>query len=207
MAAISLRDLADRVDLRQPSLYAYFDSKLALYDAMFVDAFQHLLETSAGHPPADDPREALVEFVELCVRFATEDVVRHQLVFQRTILVDKTEDFVVGFSKLEVIRRARSEQVRDPYRDFVKPGVRFVQSTITTTSSSRPAASTPSSTAAGPRTPARRERGPCRLQTRSSSSMRMALPRRILYFLSSSRPSSIFSQYSFELGHVVSVWG
>lgn len=85
LAAISLRDLADRVDLRQPSLYAYFDSKLALYDAMFVDAFQHLRETAAQHPPADDPREALVEFVELCVRFATEDVVRHQLMFQRTI--------------------------------------------------------------------------------------------------------------------------
>jgi AcrR family transcriptional regulator len=85
LAAISLRDLADRVDLRQPSLYAYFDSKLALYDAMFVDAFQHLLETAAEHPPSDDPREALVEFVELCVRFAAEDPVRHQLMFQRTI--------------------------------------------------------------------------------------------------------------------------
>jgi AcrR family transcriptional regulator len=85
LAAISLRDLADRVDLRQPSLYAYFDSKLALYDAMFVDAFQHLLETAAEHPASDDPREALVEFVELCVRFAAEDPVRHQLMFQRTI--------------------------------------------------------------------------------------------------------------------------
>jgi AcrR family transcriptional regulator len=85
LAAISLRDLADRVDLRQPSLYAYFDSKLALYDTMFVDAFQHLLETAAEHPPSDDPREALVEFVELCVRFAAEDPVRHQLMFQRTI--------------------------------------------------------------------------------------------------------------------------
>ena len=37
LAAISLRDLADQVGLRQPSLYAYFDSKLALYDAMFAD--------------------------------------------------------------------------------------------------------------------------------------------------------------------------
>jgi AcrR family transcriptional regulator len=85
LAAISLRELADRVDLRQPSLYAYFDSKLALYDAMFVDAFQHLLDAAAAWTPADDPGEALVEFVELCVRFATEDVERHQLMFQRTI--------------------------------------------------------------------------------------------------------------------------
>jgi AcrR family transcriptional regulator len=85
LAAISLRDLAERVDLRQPSLYAYFDSKLALYDAMFVDGFQHLLDAAARLPPAEDPREGLVAFVELCVRFATEDVERHQLMFQRTI--------------------------------------------------------------------------------------------------------------------------
>ncbi len=47
------------------------------------------------------------------------------------VLIDKTEDFVFGFSKLEVMfGRSRSEQVRHPYRDFVKPGVQFVQSTI-----------------------------------------------------------------------------
>jgi AcrR family transcriptional regulator len=85
LAAISLRDLADRVDLRQPSLYAYFDSKLALYDALFVDAFRQLLETADRQLWSDDPREALVEFVELCVRFATEDPVRHEMMFQRTI--------------------------------------------------------------------------------------------------------------------------
>jgi len=47
------------------------------------------------------------------------------------VLIDKTEDFVFGFSKLEVMfGRATPEQVRHPYRDFVKPGVQFVQSTI-----------------------------------------------------------------------------
>lgn len=85
LAAISLRDLAERVDLRQPSLYAYFDSKLALYDAMFADGNRQLLEQVAQLPAADDPREALVDFVELCVRFSADDVVRHQLLFQRTI--------------------------------------------------------------------------------------------------------------------------
>jgi len=47
------------------------------------------------------------------------------------VLIDQSDDFVFGFSKLEVMfGRARSEQVRHPYRDFVKPGVQFVQSTI-----------------------------------------------------------------------------
>jgi sulfide:quinone oxidoreductase len=47
------------------------------------------------------------------------------------VLIDKTEEFVFGFSKLEVMfGRAEAPQVRHPYRDFVKPGVQFVQSTI-----------------------------------------------------------------------------
>src|ERR1022692_2838111 len=85
LAVISLRDLADRVDLRQPSLYAYFDSKLGLYDLMFADGNRQLLERVAAHSPDRDPHQALVEFVEILVRFSAEDVVRHQLLFQRTL--------------------------------------------------------------------------------------------------------------------------
>ena len=85
LAAISLRDLAERVDLRQPSLYAYFDSKLGLYDLMFADGNRQLLGVVASLPTVDDPRAALVALVEALVRFSTEDVVRHQLLFQRTI--------------------------------------------------------------------------------------------------------------------------
>ncbi len=85
LAAISLRDLAERVDLRQPSLYAYFDSKLGLYDLMFADGNRQLLDLVRTLSLHEDPREALVEFVEALVRFSTEDVVRHQLLFERTI--------------------------------------------------------------------------------------------------------------------------
>jgi AcrR family transcriptional regulator len=85
LAAISLRDLADRVELRQPSLYAYFDSKLGLYDLMFADGNRQLLEQVTSLPLSPDPRQALVDFVRALVRFSTEDVVRHQLLFQRTI--------------------------------------------------------------------------------------------------------------------------
>jgi sulfide:quinone oxidoreductase len=47
------------------------------------------------------------------------------------VLIDKRDDFVFGFSKLDVMfARTPAEQVRHPYRDFVKPGVQFVQSTI-----------------------------------------------------------------------------
>jgi AcrR family transcriptional regulator len=85
LAGISLRDLAEQVDLRQPSLYAYFESKLALYDDMFADGYRQLLEVIRRHPALDDPREELVAFLERCVQFSSDEPVRHQLLFQRTI--------------------------------------------------------------------------------------------------------------------------
>lgn len=85
LAAISLRDLAEAVGLRQPSLYVYFSSKLDLYDAMFAEGYQQFLDTVQGHHYSADPDEALAEFVALCVQFSSDDIVRHQLLAQRTI--------------------------------------------------------------------------------------------------------------------------
>ena len=47
------------------------------------------------------------------------------------VLIDKADGFVFGFSKLDVMfGRTTPQAVRHPYRDLVKPGVRFVQTTI-----------------------------------------------------------------------------
>jgi sulfide:quinone oxidoreductase len=47
-------------------------------------------------------------------------------------VIEKSDTFVFGFSKIDVMfGRATPEAVRLPYRNFVKPGVRFVQETIT----------------------------------------------------------------------------
>jgi sulfide:quinone oxidoreductase len=47
------------------------------------------------------------------------------------VLVDKNDAFVFGFSKLDVMfGRQLPAAVRHPYRDIVKPGVRFVQTTV-----------------------------------------------------------------------------
>ena len=46
-------------------------------------------------------------------------------------LVDRNDAFVFGFSKLDVMfGRALGQEVRHPYRDIVKPGVRFVQAAV-----------------------------------------------------------------------------
>jgi sulfide:quinone oxidoreductase len=47
------------------------------------------------------------------------------------VLIDQSDGFIFGFSKLDVMfGRAQPSAVLHPYRDFVKPGVRFVQSTV-----------------------------------------------------------------------------
>lgn len=47
------------------------------------------------------------------------------------VLIDQSDAFIFGFSKLDLMfGRALPAAVRHPYRDFVKPGVRFVQSTV-----------------------------------------------------------------------------
>jgi sulfide:quinone oxidoreductase len=47
------------------------------------------------------------------------------------VLIDQSDAFVFGFSKLDVMfGRALPDEVRHPYADIVKPGVRFVQTAI-----------------------------------------------------------------------------
>ena len=47
-------------------------------------------------------------------------------------LIDKNDAFVFGYSKLDVMfGRTTPDAVRLPYRDIAKPGVRFLQETIT----------------------------------------------------------------------------
>ncbi|SPE38244.1 FAD-dependent pyridine nucleotide-disulfide oxidoreductase (fragment) [Candidatus Sulfopaludibacter sp. SbA6] len=47
------------------------------------------------------------------------------------VLIDKSDAFVFGFSKFDVMfGRVMPAQARHPHRDIVKPGVRFLQSTV-----------------------------------------------------------------------------
>lgn len=49
------------------------------------------------------------------------------------VLIDQSDGFIFGFSKLDVMfGRALPAAVTHPYRDLVKPGVRFVHSTVRT---------------------------------------------------------------------------
>src|SRR5579863_7977804 len=85
VAGVSLHALAREVGMRQPSLYAYFDSKLALYDAMFADGNRQLLEQLDEVHLPHNPRTALKKFMAAFVAFAVEDPARYELLFERHI--------------------------------------------------------------------------------------------------------------------------
>lgn len=71
--------------MRQPSLYAYFDSKLALYDSMFADGNRQLLQRLDLVKLPQDPRAALKKFLAGFVAFGLEDPPRYELLFERHV--------------------------------------------------------------------------------------------------------------------------
>ncbi|MCX6397315.1 MAG: TetR/AcrR family transcriptional regulator [Propionibacteriales bacterium] len=82
---VSLHALAKEVGMRQPSLYAYFDSKNALYDAMFAHGNRELVARLSSLDLPDDPRAALKAFMQAFAAFAVEDPARNSLLFRRVI--------------------------------------------------------------------------------------------------------------------------
>jgi AcrR family transcriptional regulator len=85
LAAITLRDVARQVGMRAPSLYTYFPSKNAMYDAMYAEAARQLAETLAARPRAGDPRETLRGRMRLFIAFCIADPARYQIVFERPV--------------------------------------------------------------------------------------------------------------------------
>lgn len=86
--ALAMRELGARVGMKAQSLYSYFDSKHAIYDAMFRDGYQQYLDGPAAAMAPPDPqkvREQLIEGMLGHVDFCNADPVRFQLLFQRTI--------------------------------------------------------------------------------------------------------------------------
>ena len=84
VASLSLRNLARRLGMAAPSLYGYFESKMALYDALFAEGYRELLKHEP--PPASrSVRDRLRGLAHTHVAFSLEDPVRHQLLFTKTI--------------------------------------------------------------------------------------------------------------------------
>src|SRR3954469_4314916 len=85
IGGFSLHGGARELGIRPPSPYEYFDSNVALYQAMFADGNRKLLGRITGLTLPDDPRRAVKAFMRAFVEFALEDPARMELMFSRPI--------------------------------------------------------------------------------------------------------------------------
>jgi AcrR family transcriptional regulator len=108
LGALAMRDLGARVGMRAQSLYAYFPSKFAIYDAMFAESNRELLRRVNDLAVARDPIEALRGRTRLFLAFCVEDPARYQLLFQRTIpgFEPSPEAYAPALDVLQTARQA-----------------------------------------------------------------------------------------------------
>jgi AcrR family transcriptional regulator len=85
-AALSMQELARRLDIRAPSLYNYFAGKNEIYDALFRLGFDqfaaYIDEKVAG---AQTWQEELRRYLEAYMTFALENPELYQLCFERPV--------------------------------------------------------------------------------------------------------------------------
>ncbi len=81
----TLRELAEAVGMRAPSLYRYFRAKDEIFDAMFEESYRALLALMASAPVPDEPRERLRAMASGFFEFAVADPARLQLMSWRVI--------------------------------------------------------------------------------------------------------------------------
>lgn len=107
LAALSLRELAHKVGMRAPSLYSYFDSKNAIYDAMYAQGSREYLEQESRLVLTGEPLHDLKAGARFFVEFCTEDPARYQLLFQRTIpgFEPSPESFAISVEGLARLRQ------------------------------------------------------------------------------------------------------
>ncbi|WP_104088951.1 TetR/AcrR family transcriptional regulator [Arthrobacter sp. GMC3] len=89
VAGMSLSAVARAVGMKPPSLYEYFPSKNALYDALFEQGATSLrtaVRVAANHPAhASDPIESLTAGTSAYVRWSLENRVTAQLLMWRPV--------------------------------------------------------------------------------------------------------------------------
>ncbi len=89
--------------MRAPSLYSYFASKDAIYDAMFAEGQIELGEHMSFLPDDDLTREDFRAGAQAFFEFCTSDPVRYQLLFQRTLpgFEPSPETYALATDRLE----------------------------------------------------------------------------------------------------------
>lgn len=85
VAAISVREVARSVGIRQQSLTYYFPTKHALLDALFADGFADLRRCFDQLPAATDPLQGVVDVAVAFVNHLVARPAAYHLMFQGTV--------------------------------------------------------------------------------------------------------------------------
>jgi AcrR family transcriptional regulator len=113
--------------MRAPSLYRYFPSKNAIYDAMYLESVNLLGQAVDGRPKSRDPRQALHQRARRFVRFLTNEPLRFQLIDQRPIpgFAPTPESYAAAVANVANVRQdleaagARGDRALDMWRALV----------------------------------------------------------------------------------------
>ena len=142
---LSLAEVARRLGVQPPSLYKYFPSLMAIYDALFLRGqLENLAEMRAGMAGAEPGLDALIAGLEASGRWALANRAVAELLFWRPVpsFHPSEEAFAPSVEMVELQRRALADAVVagqlgpdannedarlprvDPHRRRAQPGVR-----------------------------------------------------------------------------------
>jgi len=85
VAALSVREVARSVGIRQQSLTYYYPTKQALLDALFADGFADLRQRFDALPASTDPVEGVVDVAIAFVDHCVARPAAYHLMFQGTV--------------------------------------------------------------------------------------------------------------------------
>lgn len=107
LAAFSLRELAREVGMRPQSLYSYFESKHAIYDAMYAQGCRQFADGQTRWELSGEALADLRMVLRFFVGFCADDPVRFQLLFQRTIpgFEPSAASFALSLDSLATLQR------------------------------------------------------------------------------------------------------
>src|SRR6516165_11572378 len=111
---LSLAEVARRLGVQPPSLYKYFPSLLAIYDALFLEGQrQHLEAMRAGMRGASPGLNALTAGLEASGRWLLANRAVGELLFWRPVpsFHPSPEAFAVSVKMVELQRRALADAV------------------------------------------------------------------------------------------------
>jgi AcrR family transcriptional regulator len=117
VAALSVREVARSVGIRQQSLTYYYPTKQALLDALFADGFADLRQRLDALPAFTDPVEGVVDVAIAFVDHCVARPAAYHLMFQGTVpgFEPSEESHAVALTVLgELLDRLAAAGVTEP---------------------------------------------------------------------------------------------